>query len=137
MRRRSLKLPFIIAGLALVICVSISLWFRIAAYYDDIGIVEAAAHIGATPTLANIQKYIEGTLHNGISRQEVEETLQHIAPIVVMELGKLKKTTPYGIGLHFCDRILLKIGPYYAQFRISACYDPDAKLLSWGFDDLE
>ncbi len=137
MKHHPLKLLLIIIGLVLVICLSTSVWLHIASYYDSIGIAEAAARVGVSPTFASIQKYIEDSLHNGMSKQELEGKLQQVAPIIVTKRGKLETTVPHGIGPHSCDMILLKIGPFYAQFRISACYDQHAELISWGFDNLD
>lgn len=136
MKHRLPKRLLLIVGLVLVICVSTSIWLHVASYYDSIGVAEAAERIGVSPTLKSIQKYIEDSLHNGMSKQQLEEKLQQVAPITVTQ-RMLETTASHGIGPHSCDSILIKIGPFYAQFRVSACYDQSARLISWGFDDLD
>ena len=87
---------------------------------DSVPLAEAASRVGVKPTYADIVQYINRTIQKGMSRVEVETTLQRIAPIEVKR-GELLDTPALG-GSTTCDYITLKIGNFFDYPYFSACY---------------
>jgi hypothetical protein len=118
--------------LAFSVCALAGLWSHVTYHYDSLALETAAHRIGVTPTFKDIVQYVETSVRSGMSRQRVEETLQQVAPLELLERGEWRDVG--GLGLTACDRLRLKIGPFYAQYGLTACYDSGDHLLNLQFE---
>jgi len=132
---KTFRLAITVTALILGLCLLASLWSRVAGYYDAIALEEAAHRIGVTPAFKNIQRYLESSIRNGMSRREVEKILQRVAPIELLHREEVGDQ--FGLGIQACDKVLLKIGPFYEQYPINICYSGGDSVISWGFDGLD
>ena len=95
----------------------------------DSGIERAAGKVSAEPTLNGLAEYITSEIQTGMSRYEVEQVLQMIAPIEVTLLYSLQDVGS-GYGLTSCDEIKLKLTSFPGHiWRIKACYDARDELV--------
>ena len=126
MERRQLLLVVLTLAVLLA-CTALFLSVPNIFFYDEAA-VEAVAHrIQVTPTFSDIAQYAVASVQKGWSREEVEATLQKIAPVEVAHRGEL--TDRGGIGLHVCDDLLLVIFPFHGKLPFAACYYGDGQSL--------
>lgn len=93
------------------------------------GVRQAASRIGVEPTMDGLAEYIRGAIGIGMSRLEVEQALNTIAPIKVASRGSLNSLGSVD-GLTACDELWLMLTPLPGhEWRISACYDEQDRLV--------
>ena len=120
-----------IVGIAVLMLVSLSCCIGVRAPREiwDNGIEHAADKVGAEPTMNGLAEYIISEIQTGMSRYEVEQVLQMIAPIEVTLLDSLQDVGS-GYGLTSCDEIKLKLTSFPGHiWRIKACYDARDELV--------
>jgi len=123
-----------VVGIAFVLLCALALLLLNGVSYDDLALKETAQRIGVTPTHSNILQYVNESIHNGMSREEVETLLSRIAPIEIPHRGNL--VTDGGIEPYACDVLTLKASPFYGNFRFRACYYGEGKsLFQWVYQD--
>jgi hypothetical protein len=136
---------FAVGGFLLVVlfgCLVHRLWIQIDFEVWQSGIERAAHNVGAEPTLEGLAQYITETIYVGMSEQELEQTLEVLAPVEVTCGETTEIDAGWGSGGR-CDSILLELSPLPGhEWRIIACYnsvgelvliksaDPDFPLLS-------
>jgi hypothetical protein len=113
-----------IASILLCACLFISL----VGCHQETTVEQAARRVHVEPTMTGLAGYITQSVKPGMSREQVEQALNAMAPIEV------KRGSLTDVGAEFdpsaCDDISLMLHPLGLQvWLIYACYDSAGKLV--------
>jgi hypothetical protein len=132
----------VVAGLLIVLFVSVMICLascfgiRLADQKAYSEIELAAQRIGSEEPnpYKGIASYISNSIHVGMSRIEVEQILETIAPVNILERGSLREL---GLpeGPTACDKVALRIGTFTGKWLLIPCYDQDGGLIHMKFSD--
>jgi hypothetical protein len=130
MSKHTVRVLLVLVGSIIVACVACRGLMEI---YNELGprrLARAAENIGVEPTLQGIEGYIKDSVEPGMSKDEVEEILETIAPVEVKHGEPLDYNPGWGAG-GTCDHITLRFGPMPGYgWPMIACYDIHGELVS-------